>query len=763
MKQQKRTNGPGKERRSSTVMMRRTLGMMIVLGVAAFLVLFWKLWQIQIVNHNFYEEEAVRRQTQDDIVAASRGTIYDTKGNRLAISSTVHNVVLSPKDIIEKDMDQDLIVRELSKLIDVEPAAIEKALTYTNWQYYVIKPKIDDKMADPVREFISENELYPGVYLKETTKRYYPYSTLASHVIGFTNSENKGAYGLEAIYENDLSGEAGRIVTEKNAAGTEMPSSYEAYIDAQNGYNLTLTIDATIQYYAERILKTGIERFEAQNGGFCIVMNPNTGAILAIASSPDYDLNNQSAINDPKTLAKLETMKEDPEVSDEEYLEALGNEQLKQWRNKALSDPYEPGSTFKPIVMAIALEEGKVTPADTFHCSGKITVPGWSKPINCHYHAGHGTQTLEKVLMNSCNPGLIQIGQRIGEDLFYRYMEDFGIMSTTGIDMQGEELGMFWPKNEFNNVNLATASFGQRLTVTPIRLITTLSSVINGGHLVEPYVVQSISDPDGNVVSYREPKEVRQVISQETSDIVRNMMESVVDSGTGKNAKVEGYRIGGKTGTSQTTEEDHLIVSFVGFAPADDPQIIVLLGYDNPKKASPGSNHTAGGYYISGGSMAALMARELIEDTLDYMGIPKQGSNIAKDVAVPKLRGKTLEEAKAELTKVGLTWKIVGSGDTVTDQTPANSVMIPEGSAVVLYLGEQKADSKVVVPDVMHRTYSSAKAALENAGLYMRAPGIENSSNMVVFSQSIDPGMEVEPGTVIEVRFRDTSVRDFTD
>ncbi len=747
------------------MMMQRTLFMLFLLGVAAFLLLFWQLWQIQIVNHDFYENEAVRRQTQDKAVAANRGTIYDAKGNRLAISSTVHDVVLSPKEIASNDdIDPKLVVSGLSALLDLEREQIEKALTYTNWQYYVIKAKVEDDVADPVREFISENKLWPGVYLKETSKRYYPYATLASHVIGFINSENAGAYGLEAIYEESLSGEAGRIVTEQNAKGQEMPTSYETYVDAQNGYNLNLTIDATIQYYAESALASGIARFEAQDGGFCIVMDPNTAAILAIASSPDYDLNDRNSINDAKTQAILERMQEDPEVSQEDYLDALTEAQMRQWRSKAVNDTYEPGSTFKPVVMAMALEEGKVSPESTFYCGGSILVEGWTgKPIQCHYHRGHGTQDLNHVLMNSCNPGMIQIGQLIGRELFYRYLEDFGLKSKTGVDMQGEGVGSIWPQESFTNVDLAVASFGQRLTVTPIRLITTLSAVINGGYLMEPYVVQSVTDGDGNVISQKEPKEVRQVISKETSDLVREMMGNVVSTGTGKNAKIEGYSVGGKTGTSQTTVSDHLIVSFVGFAPVDDPKFIVLLAYDNPKKSSPGSNVTAGGYYISGGNMAALEARELMEKILDYMSVPKQGSERAPDVSVPALRGKSLEEAQETLTKKGFSWKLVGSGSAVTDQTPGSGVMIPQGSAVVLYLGEAKPDSKVTVPDVTGRTYGAAKALLEKAGLYMKAPGVENTANMVAFSQRIDAGTEVDPGTVVEVRFRDSASQYYND
>jgi stage V sporulation protein D (sporulation-specific penicillin-binding protein) len=574
---------------------------------------------------------------------------------------------------------------------------------------------------------------------------------------------------LESIYNDELSGQKGRIVITRAANGIEMLSGYEAYIDAQNGNNLNLTIDSTIQYYAQRALEMGIQKFEVLEGGFCIVMNPKTGEIYAMASSPDYDLNSPSAIKNEGKAAALAAMQENPDVSQEDYRKALGEAQLAQWRSKAINDTYEPGSTFKPIVMAMAIEDGKVTEDSHFYCKGQITVPGWPKPINCHNHNGHGDQNLRQALMNSCNPALIQIGQKIGNTSFYNYIQDFGLLSPTGIDMQGEGKGNFWPKEDFlagngDIVSLATASFGQRFQVTPIGLVTALSAVINGGHLLEPYVVQSIADSDGNVVKYHEVKEVRQVISQETSDLVRSMMESVVgDGGTGKNAAIPGYRIGGKTGTSQTNEEGHLIVSFVGFAPADDPEIIVLLAYDHPKPASPGATTTSGGHYISGGNMAAPMAGQLIADILDYMGIQKQGSEATRDISVPNVTGKTLQEAEKALQNVGLSWKVVGSGGTVTGQTPKAGIAIPSGSAVVFYTGEEQSGNKVVVPDVLGKTYSTAKKRLEELGLYMKAVEPENAAKMLAFTQSIEAGTEVEPGTVVEVRFMDTTVKDYAD
>ena len=817
MKENKRPGPAEKAPRPNTVIMRRVLILMAIFGIGTFLLLFAKLWEIQIIKHNQYEELAVQRQTRDVAVSANRGKITDSKGATLAISTSVNNVILSPRDVKKNELDEDLIATGLAEILGVEEESIRKRLARTNSAWEKVADKIEDNVADQVREFITENKLYGGLYLTPDSKRRYPGASLAAHILGFVNYDNVGAYGLEAVYEGELSGEKGRVITLRNARGAEMPTEYEAYVDALNGYNLQLTIDSTIQYYLERTLEEGIQRFDVQNGAFGIVMNPKTGAVMAMASSPTYDVDNYSIVKDARLLAKLNEIKVnleerkaalaeaelklsqlvsaipgegtgegaiaalrekaeaeekkenlEAEIADSEsaYQAALREAQLTQWGNKAVIETYEPGSTFKPIVMAMALEEGAVHMTDSYYCGGSIMVPGWKEPIRCHiFPRGHGTQNPTQVLMNSCNPAMIQIGQKIGTKTFYKYIEDFGLLNKTGIDLLGEQRGDFWPAEQFgsNIVSLATASFGQRFQVTPIELITALSAVINGGHLMEPYLVQSITDTSGNVVRYREAKEVRQVISQETSDAIRSMMEEVVSQGGGKNAKVEGYAIGGKTGTSQTKVTGQLIVSFVGFAPADDPEFILLLAYHYPKPAAPGANTTAGGYYISGGNMAALMAGNLIGDILNYMGVPKQGAAAEADKEVPNLVGKTLQEAQDALTAQGLSWKVRGNGDKVTGQTPNRGVYIPAGSTVILYMDEEKGNTKVEVPDVQGRTYSAAKSMLEAQGLYMKAPGVSNTSNMVAFSQSFEAGTLVDPGTVIEVRFRDNNVREYAN
>ncbi|MCI2105153.1 MAG: PASTA domain-containing protein [Intestinimonas sp.] len=764
---------------------------MAIFGIVTFIPLFWKLWQIQIVNHDKYEKLAIDQQTRDLTVSAARGTIYDDRGNLLAISSTVQNVVISPKDIAagEKDaeekkeagkkynehMNRDFIASGLADILGLNKDDILKKMDQTGYQYVVLAERVEDDISTKVRKFMSDNDLYPGVYLEPTTKRYYPYSSLAAQVIGWVGWADdgtfKGAYGIEAKYESDLAGKPGRVISAKNASGTEMLSSYENYIDAVQGYSLHLTLDATIQSYAERVLSEGITRYQVRNGGFCIVMNPKTGAIYAMASDPAYDLNNPRGISDPVLTQYLQRVQADPANNEAAYQKALQTAQYSQWRNKTLNDTYEPGSTFKCVVLAAALEEGAVSESDHFYCSGAVKVA--DRLIHCSKRTGHGDQTLRQAAMNSCNPAFIAIGQRLGAEKFYQYLQNFGLLTKTGIDLQGEasNQGLVWDKETFTSENgitsLATASFGQRFQITPIQLITAVSAVVNGGHLMQPYVVQSVTDSDGNTVRTTQPTEVRQVISEATSEETRSILESVVgDGGTGKNAYMAGYRIGGKTGTSETLVKGQNIVSFMGFAPADDPQVIVLLAYDSPTPSAPGSSITSDGYYISGGNMAAPMAGELIANILDYLGVQKQYSaQEMADVLVPNLVGLSSADAQSNLKSKGLTYRTVGEGTQVTGQIPAQGASIPNGSQVVLYLGAEVPTAQVEVPDISGCTLDSAQSAISNAGLYLRATGVSGyySSSTVAISQSVTAGTMVDPGTVVEVKFVDTHIQDYAE
>ena len=787
MAQKERKTNAGGDGRQNRTILGRTICLMAIFGVVAFIPLLWKLWQIQIVQGDYYQEQAIDQQTRDMLVTAPRGSIYDSQGNLLAVSTSVQNVVISPKDIASAAQSkkesgeekvaagetpnaaetaamngtyQGFLAERLAEILDLEEESILKRMNNTASQYEVLKWRVEDEVSDAVREFQEEYGLYPGVYLMPDTKRVYPYGSLAAQVIGWVNTNtNMGAFGVEAKFEDKLAGSPGRVVTAKNARGEEMLSSYESYIDGEPGMNVQLTIDATIQSYCERTLAEGISSYEARKGGFCIVMDPDTGAILAMASSPNYDLNDPRTISDPVLSAYLEQVQADPNSSEDAYLEALEAAQYQQWTNRTITDTYEPGSTFKVMVLAAALEEGVVNENSTFYCPGYKVVADWT--INCHKHSGHGEQNLAEALSNSCNPAFIEIGQALGAERFYEYLKDFGIIGKTGIDLQGEtdNTNLVWSQEYFTgpygDASLATASFGQTFRLTPIQLITAASAAVNGGHLMEPYIVQSVTDSDGNVVSYHEPQEVRQVISQETSSLVLSYMESVVNDvgGTGKNAKVDGYRIAGKTGSSQTlTSEDRIIVSFLGCAPADDPEVIVLLGYDWPEPSAPGQNTTDDGIYISGGNMAAPMAGELIANIMDYLGYDKTGSSENENgVTIPYLIGETAESAQATLNGLGLNVRFSGEGSVVTDQMPTAGSSVPEGSSMVLYLGEEKPSGTVEMPDLSGMTYDQAVAALEEVGLYLNATGTTEGGR--VFSQGVSPGDTVTVGASVEVRF----------
>ena len=787
------------DRRANRTILVRTLILLAVFGVAAFVPLFIRLWQLQIRDFGTYQSGAVENQTADTTVAAQRGAITDRNGEVLAMSATVYNIQLSPKEILEcqekyrekaaqaaedgepldyPEPTNDLIAARLAAILDLEEADILERLAKTQSMYEIIKYRVDEDTRDQVLQFLEDYHL-TGVYTPPTTMRIYPKSSLAAQVVGWVNynTGNEGAYGIEAQYNDVLAGESGRIVTAKNADGTQMLYRFEDYYDGLDGCDLELTLDSKIQSFCENILAKGIEQFEVQDGGFCIAMDPNTGEILAWANSPTYDLNNPRSVSDPVLLQYLADIESGGYTKEEAYQKALAEgatqeeardeaieaaevEVLtRQWTNRSVTTTYEPGSTFKSIVLAAALEEGVVSESDHFYCPGYIVVDGWSTPILCSERApGHKDQTLAKAVANSCNPAFVTIGQKLGAEKFYDYLEDFGFLDYTGIDMQGEGKGIVWPRDEFTHVDLAAASFGQRFTTTPLQLLTAASAVINGGHLMQPYVVSRVTDAEGNVVQSGQPTEVRQVVSEQTSQRCRAILEGVVNGGTGHNAAVEGYRIGGKTGSSQTLYgDDYTIVSFLGFAPADDPQVIILLAYNSPKPAYPGGNTTAGGWYISGGNMAAPMAGELLEDILGYLGVERTYTASA-DVLVPNLVGLDLASATASLEKSGLSLRTVGEGETVTGQIPAAGASIPGGSQVVLYLGEEVPTDQVTVPSVIGLTAQQAEEKLAAQGLYLRATGVsEFSGGVTAYEQSVAAGESVDRGTAIEVRFSDSS------
>ena len=738
-------------RRANRIIQTRSFVLMILMGVVMFVLLFFRLFDLQITRHEELQGKAVNQQTRRTVVTANRGTIYDAGGNILAISSSAETIILSPLEIDNAVNDtenpvswtKESLAAGLAEILGKDASAIRKRMDNVKSQYEVIQLRADEDTAAKVRSYVDENKI-AGVHLVADTKRYYPYGSLAAQVIGFVGDENTGLYGLEAYYEKELEGQSGLVISSKDQAENDMLYTYEQYFAAKNGSDLTLTLDTTIQYYLEKGIESMVDKFSAANGASGIVMDAKTGGILAMASYPNYDLNDFLTVSDQTLQERIE--REESTVADM---------QLLQWRNKALNDTYEPGSTFKILTLSAALEEGVVDKTTTVNCGGSVSISGYT--IHCSNKNGHGLQTLVQSVGNSCNPAFINYGLRIGSEKFYEYMRSFGLMNTTGIDLGGEAVGVFAADSSFTQLDLACYAFGQNFTVTPLALIAAQAACVNGGYLHTPYLVERIADSDGNVTYRHDDTPVRQVISEQTSATVRECLEYVVASGTGKNGQVAGYRIGGKTGTADKGQTGDVVVSFLCFAPADDPQVIMLITMDTPSRAT--------GTYVSGGNMVAPTASTVMAEILPYLGVEPSYSAeelLGMDTTVPNVIGMSVEEAKAKLKDRALSYKIVGDGETITDQTPAGGAIIPGKSSVILYAGEEKSTGKCVVPHLIGKTPSEANTTATAAGLLIRFSGTtgSESSSVRVLSQSIDEGTEVEAGTVITVQLGDTSVTD---
>lgn len=738
-------------RRANRIIQTRSFVLMILMGVVMFVLLFFRLFDLQITRHEELQSKAVNQQTRRTVVTASRGTIYDTAGNILAISSSAETIILSPLEIDNALNDtenpvtwtKDSLAAGLAEILGKDAASIRKRMDNVKSQYELIQLRADEEVAAKVRAYVEENKI-SGVHLVADTKRYYPYGSLAAQVIGFVGDDNTGLYGLEAYYEEELEGQSGLVISAKDQAENDMLYTYEQYFAAKNGSDLTLTLDTTIQYYLEKGLEAMTDKFSAANGASGIVMNAKTGGIMAMASYPNYDLNDFLTVSDQTLQERIERGEN-----------TLAEMQLLQWRNKALNDTYEPGSTFKILTLSAALEEGVVDKTTTVNCGGSVNISGYT--IHCSNKNGHGLQTLVQSVGNSCNPAFINYGLRIGNEKFYEYMRSFGLMNTTGIDLGGEAVGVFAADSSFTQLDLACYAFGQNFTVTPLTLISAQAACVNGGYLHTPYLVERITDSDGNVTYRHDSTPVRQVISEQTSATVRECLEYVVASGTGKNGQVAGYRIGGKTGTADKGQTGDVVVSFLCFAPADNPQVIMLITMDTPSRAT--------GTYVSGGNMVAPTASTVMAEILPYLGIEPSYSAeelLGMDTTVPNVIGSTVEQAKEKLKERALSYKIVGDGDTITDQTPAGGAIIPGKSTVILYASAAKPTDKCVVPHLLGKTPSEANTAATAAGLLIRFSGTtgSESSAIRVLSQSIDEGTEVDAGTVITVQLGDTSVTD---
>lgn len=784
-KNKERPSGAQQNQRANRMILRRTLFLMVLCGIVAFIPLIATLYKLMIVEHDHYEALAINNQTRSTRLTAARGEIYDRNMNILAASTTVETVFIDPNEIA-KEMEKpensgllDTIANGLSNILGVEPDFVRMQAADTKYRYKAIERKISEELADEVRTFINDNKI-KGVYLETDAKRYYPYSSLGAQLLGFVSDDNIGTEGLEAYYNSYLEGVAGKVVTTKGNYGSEMPYTFEKYYDATNGDSLVLTIDTTVQSYLEKNLQAAIDRYEIQNGAFGIVMDVNSGAIVAMATLGSFDPNDHRAIYDEvlnerleqqyQQLLRLQKGTEEFEKAKTEYNQAVAAAHLKQWRNRCVSDGYEPGSTFKVISLAEALDCGAATVNDTYYCSGAEKIADREQVVHCWKAAGHGAETTAQALGNSCNIAFGHIGVQLGGTRFYEYAQDFGITERTGVDLPGEAWGYFFDFETLTKgyASVISGAFGQTFRVTPIQQARAIAAVVNGGYVLEPYIVSQVLDADGNVVKENGRTVLRQAISESTSATMCDMMEKVVTEGTAKGAHTPGYRVGGKTGTSEKTDTfdengkmvEDKIVSFVGVAPINDPQYVVLVALDTPKYQEDNTKYTPNGYYISGGLMAAPTVRDIFLDILPYLGVePDYASGEIRGVNVkmPELTGMTQEEAAAALKSKSLTYRTLGTGAIVTDQIPAAGAELPGDSEVILYFDYEKSTEQVEVPDFVGYAVADVNWLANNAGVYVQAKGTDRTSYATVTYQSVEPGTKVDRGTTITVEFTDHS------
>ena len=754
--------------RADTGQHNRIMLVMAVLGILAFLPIGGRLWYLMVTRNDYYSAQALRNQTRTTTVSGERGKIYDRNMNILAGNVGVENVYLDPHELKQAKEDIDLIGAFLGQVLDRDPAWIKEQAKDLSKRYKQVGSRVEEKTAAMIRSFINDNDI-SGIHLEPGSKRTYPYGTLAAHVIGFTNVSGQGSEGVEASYDRYLSGSAGKVITSKGNNEMDMPFSYEKYVGSREGYSLVLTLDTTVQACLEKQMEAAVARYDVRNGAFGLVMNAKTGEILAMATLGNYDPNNYLEIADEDTAAQLELLKESGQ--NETYQSVLTEARLKQWRNRVISDGYEPGSTFKVLTMAAALDCGAIDLNTGFHCSGAEQIPGRSQLLHCWRSQGHGAEQTPQALQNSCNIAFAHIALKLGGGRFYEYIEKFGILEKTGVDLAGESKGIFFDKalvtdtDKWGTASLTSGSFGQTFKITPLQLVRAIASVVNGGYLMEPYIVSEILDGDGETVMRAEPTAVRQTIRKETSDTMRTLIQSVVEEGTAKNAQVAGFSIGGKTGTSEKIDvfDDNgqrvldKIVSFVGIAPMENPEYIVLVALDTPSRTT--------GIYISGGVMAAPTVGAVMADILPYLGVKQQFSEDeagGRMIEVPNLLGMERQEAEKLLKRECLTGEFLGEEDAVTAQIPQPGQMIPGDSQMLIYLGGDPPDGRTVtVPDFLGMNRQQAAYAAGELGLYIQVKGnTEISTAVVATAQSIPAGEQTAVGTTVQLEFTDTGARD---
>lgn len=726
-----------------TTKLRNTFIVIIVI----FVLLLGRIGYLQFVDGAYLTEMAYQQQAINQILSPKRGNIYDSTGNALAISAQVDTITINPNRIVgDTDEETKTLKETVAKgLSDIFELDYNETLEKVNSESQVetIIKKVEQDKVDELEAWMEENDISVGINIDEDTKRYYPYGDLASSVIGFCGSDNQGLSGIESKWDSVLTGTPGKIVSAKDSSQKEIPNAEENYISAENGSDITLTIDFKVQTTIEKYLEQAVEKYECEDGGNVIVMNPQTGDILGMACYPDYDLNSPYTPN--STLAKTYDS-----LSTEEKNEAL----YKMWSNKSVAESYEPGSTFKIITSSVALEEGITTPnkEGDFFCSGSQVVE--DRTIDCWNKANpHGYQTLTDALENSCNPAFIQLAQRIGASTLYKYYQAFGLFESTNSGLYGEQTSIFHDLDEIGPVELATYAFGQRFQVTPLQMITAISCVANDGVLMKPNIIKSITNTDTGAVTETQPTEVRQVLSKSTASQVKTMMESVVINGSGKNVQVSGYSIGGKSGTSEPTEankDDGYVSSFVAISPIEDTQVVILLTLYDPQNEE---------YGYQGGNVAAPVVSQMLSEILPYLGVPsdttEEDNNSENLITVPDIRNKTITEAKKILTDAGFDCKVVSSGDEnstlVADQNPKPGAQLAANSIIMLYGEGDTVATSVEVPDLSNMNLSQATNALKAKNLNISVTG-----SGIVKTQDYTAGELVPEGTIISVTLKQT-------
>ena len=740
---------------------KRATGLMCALLILGFGAAAVSLFHWQIIRGEELSAQAMEQSLRSTSLPAMRGTIYDATGTKvLAQSASVWTVVLEPHYLADDDNKRRIVANGLAEILELDAQELYEETGDAGSYYTVIKRKVETEVRDRINQFKLDNEIDDGIRLIADYKRYYPYGTVASNVLGFTGDDNQGLEGLESYYEEELSGSAGRLIAAKNAFGTDMPFEYEQIVEAEDGYDLVLTIDETVQSVLEKYLAEGIEKFKVKNGAVAVMMDVETGGILGLATHPNYDPNDPFTILDENLLKSIEAMPEG-----DERTEAKREAQHIQWRNKAVSDTYYPGSVYKMCVGSMGIEEGVVTENSTYTCNGFEKLEGVKDPIHCWNHSGHGTTTFREGLCNSCNPWFMHIGRELGVDTFCKYRESFGFADKTGVDLPGEAGSLLHSPESMKEVELVVESFGQNFSITPIQMITACAAVANGGNLVRPHVVDRIVDGDGNIVKSADRSYRRQVISESTSELLADILRQNVASGTARGGYVSGYRVCGKTGTSEKVDKYNqelledpaaqmkYIASYCGFAPAEDPKYALLVFFDEPCPEESGV--PAAGNAVAGPIFSAMM-----QELLPYLGVEVMYSedeyDEQRDTVAPQVVGMTIEEAIKAMEDAGLEYDLYGNegGEyRITEQIPEGGTSVPQDGKVVLFTtGYDVNETMTEVPDFFKEYMDDARFTAAMSDLQVTINGSRDSDSMVVL-QGIEPGEKVKRGTVITLTF----------